>query len=126
MLWLGPGGGGRPAEAQNLLLRGSTMPRNARDVPVTVVDDKALQTPPEGTQHGVNGNGNGHSALDVNIVPPTQIVKRDGRVVEFEVGRIESALSRCFDGFERTPTTPIPELARRVVNIIAAKANGEP
>ena len=102
------------------------MPRDARNVPVTVVDEKALKLPPEGTQHGPNGNGNGHSAVEVEVVMPTQIVKRDGRVVPFEFGRIEGALSRCFDSFDRTPTTPIPELARRVANIISAKANDEP
>jgi ribonucleoside-diphosphate reductase alpha chain len=53
------------------------------------------------------------------------IVKRDGRVVEFDIERIENALTRCFASFNRKPQTPAPELARRVVNIIAAKSNGE-
>ena len=52
---------------------------------------------------------------------PTTIVKRDGRVVTFEIERIENALERCFDSFDRTPNTPIEELARRISNIIVAK-----
>src|SRR5437762_12446262 len=102
------------------------MPRDARDVPVTVVDDRHLTAPAEGTQHGANGNGNGHSAITVEVVPPTNVVKRDGHVAPFDVGRIENALTRCFAGFDRTPSTSVQELARRVVNIIAAKASGTP
>src|SRR5947207_2008579 len=98
------------------------MSPDARDVPLTVVDERALKSP----QHGSNGNGNGHAKVEVNVIPPTSVVKRDGRTVPFEVGRIESALSRCFAGFDRTPSTSVQELARRVVNIIAAMANGTP
>src|ERR1044071_9016901 len=102
------------------------MPPDARDVPVTVVDEKALRAPWEGSRQGTNGNGNGHSAITVEVVVPTSVVKRNGQTVPFEVGRIENALTRCFAGFDRVPTTPVQELARRVVNIIAAKANGTP
>jgi ribonucleoside-diphosphate reductase alpha chain len=55
---------------------------------------------------------------------PSTITKRDGRVVAFDIERIENAMVRCFTSFGRTPQTPISELARRVVNIIAAKSNG--
>jgi ribonucleoside-diphosphate reductase alpha chain len=55
---------------------------------------------------------------------PVEIVKRDGRVVEFDIGRIENAMTRCFASINRTPQTPIDELARRVVNIMAAKSHG--
>jgi ribonucleoside-diphosphate reductase alpha chain len=58
-------------------------------------------------------------------VPPT-IVKRDGRVVSFDIGRIERAMSRCFANLGKTPCTEISELARRVVNILAAKASATP
>jgi ribonucleotide reductase alpha subunit len=57
---------------------------------------------------------------------PDVIFKRDGRIVPFDIGRIERALTRCFASFERTPQTPVPELARRVVNIITARTNGTP
>ncbi len=52
---------------------------------------------------------------------PETIVKRDGRVVLFEIDRIENALERCFASFDREPATPVGELARRTANIIAAK-----
>lgn len=78
-----------------------------------------------------NGNGNGHSngnghkpnALDLNapITMPTTIVKRDGRVMPFEIERIENALARCFASFGRTPAIPISDLAKQVGNIVAAK-----
>lgn len=57
------------------------------------------------------------------IVPPTTIVKRDGRIVPFDAQRIENALTRCFNSFGRRPHTPIPELTRQVVNIVAVKYN---
>ncbi len=78
-----------------------------------------------------NGNGNGHSNrnghkpnaldLDAPIVMPTSIVKRDGRVMPFEIERIENALARCFASFGRAPVIPIADLAKQVGNIVAAK-----
>lgn len=74
-------------------------------------------------------NGKGSIAyLDVTrdgLIPPGTIVKRDGRIVAFDIERIENALTRCFASFNRKPHTPVPELARRVVNIIAAKSKGD-
>ncbi|MDP8923779.1 MAG: ATP cone domain-containing protein, partial [Chloroflexota bacterium] len=93
-----------------------------RDVPMGVMENglhKQLASVPNS---GVNGNGSGRRAIEVEVSVPTSIVKRDGRVVPFEVERIEAALAKCFGSFGRTPATPIPELARRVVNIIAAKS----
>ena len=52
---------------------------------------------------------------------PATIVKRDGRVVDFDIERIENAIQRCFASFDRTPETTPAELARRVGNIVAAK-----
>src|ERR1700712_3212350 len=57
---------------------------------------------------------------------PTRIVKRGGRVVEFDTELIEKALERCFASFGRTPVAPVDELARRVVNIIMAKGVNPP
>ena len=67
-------------------------------------------------------NGNGKSAaprreIEVNLT----ITKRDGRVVPFDIGRIENAMTRCFASFGRQPAAPVPELARQVANIIAVK-----
>jgi ribonucleoside-diphosphate reductase alpha chain len=76
-------------------------------------------------------SANGKSSiayLDVTrdgLVLPSTIVKRDGRVVAFDIERIENALTRCFASINRKPHTPAPELARRVVNIIAAKSKGD-
>jgi ribonucleoside-diphosphate reductase alpha chain len=74
----------------------------------------------------VNGVGNSAYA-DVDqagLAIPRTIVKRDGRIVLFDIERIENAMARCFAGVGRTPQTPIAELARHVVNIMAAKTNG--
>src|SRR5689334_14783021 len=78
-----------------------------------------------------NGNGNGHKngnghqsdTLDLNapITMPKTILKRDGRLVPFEIERIENAMARCFASFGRTPTIPISDLAKQVGNIVAAK-----
>jgi ribonucleoside-diphosphate reductase alpha chain len=56
-----------------------------------------------------------------SIAIPSMIIKRDGRIVPFDIGRIESALTRCFNSLNRTPSVPVEELAQQVVNIIAAK-----
>src|SRR3954470_1380653 len=75
------------------------------------------------------GNGRSHSAyLDVTrdgLLPPSTILKRDGRIVAFDIERIENALTRCFASLNRKPHTSVPELARRVVNIIAAKSRAD-
>lgn len=55
------------------------------------------------------------------ITLPTTIVKRDGRVVPFDIKRIETALLCCFNSLGKRPNTPIPELAKQAVNVIAAK-----
>src|SRR4051794_25531478 len=74
-------------------------------------------------------NGRAHIAyLDVTrdgLIPPSTILKRDGRVVAFDIERIENALTRCFASLNRKPQTSAPELARRVVNIIAAKSKAD-
>jgi len=65
-------------------------------------------------QSGIN------SMLMVSM--PTTIVKRDGRIVPFDIERIENAMARCFPSAHRTPVTPIHDLSRQVVNIIAARS----
>jgi ribonucleoside-diphosphate reductase alpha chain len=57
----------------------------------------------------------------VKIVLPTTIVKRDGRVMPFEISKIEKAIWACFKDLGVEPTTQVEELARRVVNIIGVK-----
>jgi ribonucleoside-diphosphate reductase alpha chain len=65
-------------------------------------------------------------ARQAGLTLPATIVKRDGRVVAFDIARIERAMSRCFASFGRAPATSVAELARRVVNILAAKALSTP
>ena len=72
-----------------------------------------------GNVHHQNGNGKLHPAVEISL--PATITKRDGRVVPFDIGRIESAMARCFASFGRMPGTPVPELAKQAANIIAAK-----
>tara|TARA_B100000614_G_C14544195_1_gene491450 strand:+ start:127 stop:2409 length:2283 start_codon:yes stop_codon:yes gene_type:complete len=52
---------------------------------------------------------------------PTQITKRDGRVVPFDTRRIQRAIDRCYDALGRLPGTPIQEITRQVVNVVVAQ-----
>lgn len=60
---------------------------------------------------------------EITIDMPKTIVKRDGRVVPFEIGKIERAIKLCFEDIGKEPSTTVEELASRVVNIIGAKYN---
>lgn len=80
-----------------------------------------------------NGNGNGgrHAAtLELQVqeyisqsglVMPKTVTKRDGRVMNFDVSKIENAIVKCFLGLGKESQLPVSELARQVVNIVAAK-----
>lgn len=52
---------------------------------------------------------------------PKTVIKRDGRVVSFDVERIENALKRCFAGIEKKPTISVNELAEQIVNVVSVK-----
>lgn len=69
-----------------------------------------------------NGHANSRPSLfpDLRVTPAT-IVKRDGRVVPFDSERIERAIGKCFASLGYKPVTPISDLTRQVVNIVAAK-----
>jgi len=58
---------------------------------------------------------------EIRIEVPKTVVKRDGRVVPFEINKIERAIKACFNDLGKEPSTSIRELARRTVNIIGAK-----
>jgi ATP cone domain/Ribonucleotide reductase alpha domain len=66
---------------------------------------------------------NGHSADSIyfKVKVPEQIVKRDGRIVDFDVERIANALRRCYASLEEKPDTSVEEITGRVVNVVAAK-----
>ncbi|MEK7188603.1 MAG: ATP cone domain-containing protein, partial [Patescibacteria group bacterium] len=60
-------------------------------------------------RNGEKTNGNGHSELQIFSIPKT-IIKRDGRIVPFEISKIENAIAKCFKNLKTEPNTPIPEL----------------
>lgn len=74
-----------------------------------------------------NGNGkNGAAPLTADSIYfkvsiPKQIVKRDGRIVTFDITRIENALRKCFASLGREPQTSVEELAHQAMNVVAAK-----
>lgn len=55
------------------------------------------------------------------IKVPEKILKRDGRLVDFEPSKIERAIRRCFEDVKRTPTMRVEELTEGAVNVIGAK-----
>ncbi len=57
----------------------------------------------------------------IQVKVPENIVKRDGRVVPFEMDRIENALNRCFKSLGRNVEEQVKELTRQIVNIVSAK-----
>lgn len=75
--------------------------------------------------NGKNGRSNGKPAsadsIYFKVAVPKSIVKRDGRIVPFTAGRIENALKKCYASLEEKPQTPVEEITRRVVNVVAAK-----
>lgn len=72
-------------------------------------------------------NGESHVRLDhltadqPPVKFPAQIIKRDGRIVRFDIGLIENALRKCFASLGRTPRISIETLAQQVGNVVAAK-----
>ncbi|MBI4315431.1 MAG: hypothetical protein HY679_05805 [Chloroflexi bacterium] len=61
-------------------------------------------------------NGNGHrlqpgvrltDAPVADVTLPATVLKRDGRVAPFDMGRIESAIAKCFASMKRKPNTPL-------------------
>ena len=69
---------------------------------------------------------NGKQALDASsvyfkVAMPKQIVKRDGRLVPFDLERIEQALNKCFVSEGIEPSTPVEELTHQIGNVVAAK-----
>lgn len=83
-------------------------------------------TKPKNAKNGNGSRANGAKQLDATsvyfkVAMPKQIVKRDGRIVPFEIKRIEDALRRCFASIGQEPATPVNEIAHRVGNVVAAK-----
>lgn len=57
---------------------------------------------------------------------PQTIVKRDGRIVPFDIERIENALRKCFASLVEAPRTPVEVISQRAVNVVAAKYGEQP
>lgn len=80
----------------------------------------------KGVANGATSSGIYQTLDDAGMHMPSAIVKRDGRVVDFEAERITNALRKCFASLGRTPQAPVEDLTRRVVNIVAAKTSSAP
>lgn len=52
---------------------------------------------------------------------PTEVVKRDGRTVSFDINRIEAAVDKCFAQCDNIPKIAAGEVAERVASAIAAR-----
>lgn len=77
------------------------------------------------SSNGTSGK-NGTAVLNADsiyfkVAPPKQIVKRDGRIVPFDITRIENALRKCFASLGSEPQTSVEDLAHQVMNVVAAK-----
>jgi ribonucleoside-triphosphate reductase (thioredoxin) len=79
----------------------------------------ALYLPTNGTGHP--GVASDDKLFELAVTRPATIVKRDGRTVPFDARRIEVAITKCFNSLGRRPSTPIEELTRQAVNIIAVR-----
>ena len=92
-----------------------------------MTDQQVLPEPivAEKNGNGVNGKHQLHTlspdSVYFKVVEPKQIVKRDGRIVSFDIERIENAIRRCFASLGKEPQTAIETLARQAVNVVAAK-----
>jgi ribonucleoside-diphosphate reductase alpha chain len=61
---------------------------------------------------------------EIEVVAPKEVVKRDGRKVDFDIKRIENAIFRCFRSVEKPEEKAdklAKELADQVYNIVSAK-----
>ena len=84
---------------------------------------KTLTT--KGEQNGSSSNGSQAVKKDleskkIEFKTPTKVVKRDGRIENFEASRIEVAITRCFKGLNRT-NFDAQKITKQIVNIVSAK-----
>jgi ribonucleoside-diphosphate reductase alpha chain len=72
-----------------------------------------------------NGNGTATAVKaqknTTEVKVPVNIVKRDGRIVPFEMERIEIAIARCFKSVHKEQGKLVKNLTKQVVNIVSAK-----
>ena len=93
------------------------------------MSDQQTQNQPLVKANGQNGKNGSHkngaplseNSIYFKVAIPKSIVKRDGRLVPFEMDRIENALERCFSSLDIEPKTPVHDITIQVVNVVAAK-----
>ena len=77
---------------------------------------------PQKSGNGRNGKSNlTADSIYFRVKMPESIIKRDGRIVPFNMELIEKALLKCYASLPTEPHTPASEIAHRVVNVVAAK-----
>jgi ribonucleoside-triphosphate reductase len=52
---------------------------------------------------------------------PAAVYKRDGRMIDFDIARIERAMTLCYRDLGTESATPIAELVSRVAHVLSAK-----
>ena len=95
------------------------MSSKEKDVAVKLENGRARE-------NGAATNGSGpHNykpdSIYFKVKTPEQIVKRDGRIVDFDLTRIENALRRCYASLGSVPEAPVEEITRQVANVVSAK-----
>lgn len=65
-----------------------------------------------------------HQLAQADLTLPSQIQKRSGTTVPFDVNRIERAVTACFANEGLTPLFPATEVTKRVAQAVASKYGG--
>lgn len=58
---------------------------------------------------------------DQGMALPARIIKRNGAYVDFNVGRIQRAVEKCYGSLEQRPIIPIEVIVSAVANTVASK-----
>ena len=85
--------------------------------------ENVLVKPNGSNGNGKNGNGThlSEDSIYFKVAVPKSIVKRDGRIVPFDMERIQNAMERCFTTLDIEPKTSVADITHQVVNVVAAK-----
>lgn len=60
----------------------------------------------------------------LNFKMPDHVIKRNGSYAPFDLGRIEKAISRCYESLDQRPLTPLDTIVQAVANMISVRCNG--
>ncbi len=83
--------------------------------------EKLLAKPSNGNDKNGNGAHLSENSIYFKVAVPQSIVKRDGRIVPFNISLIEKALEKCFASLNVEPKTAVSDITHQVVNVVAAK-----